>query len=422
MRRPVWLLLACTILLFSGCGFPATRGAPLSGKTSIAAQSNQTIMCDQIDGFLKLVNDPVERGMLEGWRNVCALETSDVTLADAKATLAGKRIALSVKEDVLTLFQVSENGPPTACCSIQNAVWRDLGDSQTYAARFRLKDLQSGMLTQFDGLSNAQTVELKPTNWRGPNAPAPPVKKEKLEGTLLETTLYSPQLGETRRLVFYQPRSAAKRTGALPVVVLADGETLSTWAQIVEPLIDKGQVAPVLMIGLVSGKEGIVEDRSDLQGDVRMRDYLLTEMGAPSRFNLHLAFVTDTVLPWAESQYGASSNRTERVVTGYSNGGVFALNAGFQRPDVFGHAWPMSVGVDGISDAAPAREPAARFRMSAGYYEPGFMFTSESSAKSLTQAGYSVHAQWYAAGHMSDQWDDRLLENLKAVFPGENTP
>ena len=376
--------------------------------------------CDDIASLPATTDNIIPLQTLDAVRGACSLPTDDVTLAEAKALLAGKPIAIEAKGETLTLFQVSDGQTPFTCCSLQDLNWRNLDDDQTWVSRLHLKDLPSGMLMQFAAPPRPGPPGDNLLKWRGPEARPAPTPKPDLSGALSQYELYSPQLGETRRLFVYRPALPETDT-PLPVLVLADGEELPFWARIIEPFIDAGQIAPILIIGLVSGQQGIVEDRSDIGNDIRNVDYLPSDLDghAPSRFAPHLDFVIETVLPWAETEFGASTDRQQRVVAGMSSGGGFALNAGFRRPDVFGHAWPMSPGSDGIDMPPPAPVgDAAAFRISAGYYEPVFLRSAKFSAENLSAAGYGVETHWYPAGHMQDQWELALPDNLEAVFPG----
>lgn len=411
----------------TGAAFAALLTACSTAPTPLAAAGSTDVRPRSVEISLPCADhaarrleetNPIQLAMLDLLANACALPTDDLILAEAEATLAGKALALTAEGNTLTLFQIAESREPSLCCSLQRANWRDLGDGRTYAARFHLKDLQSGMLKLTAKPLDQEWVEDDFILWRGPDAPGEPISKPDLEGTLSDHTLYSPELGETRKLIIYQP--SRREEGRLPTLYLADGDDLRFLARIIEPLIDAGEIAPLLIVGMRSGQEGIVEDRSELGRDIRSLDYLAVDFPgeAPSRFEPYLAFVADTLVPWVEETFPAAPDRQMRAVSGKSNGGGFSLNASYRRPDVFGHAWPMSIGVGEIKTATlPEGEPA-RFRISAGYYEPYFLRASRVSAQALHDAGYSVDTHWYAAGHMTDQWHHRLLENLKSVFPG----
>lgn len=407
--------------LLAACSTSISPAEP-EGESLRSRVHEVSTPCADLPALRLAETSPVRRALLDSVEYACALPIDDVTLAAANQALEGNSLALTAKGDTLTLYQRAEGRTPTICCSLQNIQWTDLGDGQTYVARFRLNDLQSGMLRLTGRPLDQPLGDDAFIEWRGPLAPAEPQIKAEIEGSLTERTLFSPELDETRKLIIYEPRNGIRRERPLPVVIMADGDALHHHARIIEPLIDAGKIEPVLIVGIVSGQNGIMEDRSALGWDIRALDYLPVDLPGfpPNRFDAHLAFVTDTLIPWVESEYGALPDRSTRAVTGSSNGGVFALHAGFRRPDIFGHAWPMSIGAGTIETAEPVDTLTARFRISAGYYEAYFLGSSQTSAKALDAAGYVVNTRWYAAGHMNDQWKVALVENLKAVFPGPN--
>ena len=395
--------------------------APLAGKNEAAPQRSAyeiSTPCADLAARRPTEINPVQLALLEHSENACALPTDDISLIDGETALAGKSLALIAEGETLTLFQIADGPKPLICCSLQRADWRDLGDGRTFAARFHLKNLQSGLLKLTEKPLDQPLTDDDFIIWRGPDAPGEPIIKPDLAGTLSDHTLYSPELGETRKLIIYQPPQGEE--GPLPTLYLADGDSLHFLARIIEPLIDSGDIAPILIVGMPSGQEGIVEDRSELGGYIRSLDYLPADIPGepPSRFEAYLSYMADTLVPWVEKEFSAAQDPRMRAISGSSNGGDLSLNTGYRRPDVFGHAWPMSAGAGKLDTAVLPQGEAATFRLSAGYYEPYFMSTTEASAKALRAAGYSVDAHWYAAGHMSDQWVHRLLENLKAVFPG----
>ncbi len=411
---------ACLAVLLAACGTPPDIALPAAadGPALRPKVVDTSLPCADLAGRRLQETNPVQLATLDLLENACALPTEDLSLADAEAILADKQFALVTEGETLTLFQIAEGRAPSICCSLQDASWRDLGDGRTYVARLHLKNLQTGMLKLTEIPIGQPVTEGDFINWRGPGAPPEPFLKPDLDGTLSDLTLYSPELGETRKLAIYEPPN--RGDALLPALYQADGDAVPQLARIIEPLILSGEIAPILIVGMRSGQDGIVEDRSELGWDIRGRDYNPIDFPGepPSRFEPHLAYVTDTLVPWVDSQFNTAPEPEMRAISGYSNGGVFTLNAGYRSQDVFGHVWPMSLGIAELETAVIPEVPPAQFRLSAGYYEPHFIRATQVSAQTLRDAGYSVDTHWYADGHMSDQWDHRLLQNLKAVFPG----
>ena len=363
----------------------------------------------------------------------CALPTDDVTEVAARAVLGDNNVAIVGERDVLTIFQRTKGGVPFFCCSLQDLPYRAVVDDTIWVARQRLRGLDEARLQLSATLTNNDPdgYDIQPSGlegeaaWRGPNAPeeVEPVADEDLLGGYSEHEIFSPQLNETRRISVFAPAGLKPDS---PVIIAADGATLEG---IVARLIKDGEVQPVLMIGVRSGQDGIVEDRSEI-GDthaLRSYDYFPPEVwqdkegsNAGTRFDDHLSFVIDTLLPWAGEAHGLEIARERTVVMGWSNGGSFALHTGLRRGDIFGHAWPMSVGLGSLEDLIEAPLGSkSYFRFSAGHYEPGFMRGTLVSAQMLTKLGYEVDTRWYAEGHGSLQWHHRFAENLRTVFPVE---
>ena len=232
----------------------------------------------------------------------------------------------------------------------------------------------------------------------------------------MDAELFSPQLDETRRIKVYLPLDHSPAED-WPVLFLADGIMVDYVARWVEPMIQSGAIPRMVLVGLLSGQPGIVEDRSDVSRDLRAADYLPNRtQDAPHRFRQHLDFVTETVLPWAQKTHGAGRNGEKIAVTGFSNGGVFALHAGYRRPGVFDLAIVQSPGVGTIKEANEAPTRATEFWISAGAQEPHFLISAIQSAEALEAAGYVVRQRTYIAGHAMDQWDQGLSDALQSAF------
>ncbi|MCR6644309.1 MAG: alpha/beta hydrolase-fold protein [Terricaulis sp.] len=177
-----------------------------------------------------------------------------------------------------------------------------------------------------------------------------------------------------------------------------------------------------MLIGIESGQDGIVEDRSGLGvrgNDLRGADYLPGWEGAGDRFAQHMRFVTDEVLPYAEREFSITQDRTRRGVDGFSNGAVFALWAGVMAPESFGVAIARSAGYD---REMPAQDMLAqlahtRFFISAGLYESSFWRASKHWADTLRPHAQSVVFTAPAGGHAPDQGALMLVQYLREAFP-----
>ena len=113
-----------------------------------------------------------------------------------------------------------------------------------------------------------------------------------------------------------------------PVVYAADGMSNVNIGNIA-PLIREGRIPPVIIIGTMYGD------------GMRQKEYRPQE--SPKDFDAHEKWIYDELLPWAEKEYGAATDRRDRVVYGSSNGGPWALTMASRHPDLFGNVFAMMV-------------------------------------------------------------------------------
>ena len=382
--------------------------------------------CAWLDARLKQLAEEVSA---EDWRRarllnaVCALPTDDLTLADAEKALGDRPFSVALDDNSVTLIARTDGAKPQGlCCTVQDVTWTRIGQSRRlWAVRLRLERAREALLT-LTVVNDLDAPWPDFVRLRGPEAPPAPViwldPEIKGGGEVVEETLFSPQLNETRKLTIWRPPGfdPAKR---YPALVLADGASAAYYARMLEPMLYAGDIRPFVVIGVNSGAKAIVDPPDGLPRDVRSADYLPGFSGRFSdRFDQHLAFVADTVLPWAAE--GHAIDLDDVAVAGQSNGGTFALHAGLRRPDRFRAAIPVSPGFGQIDDAVGFGPDYADFYISAGLYEPSFLRSATISAAALEAVGALRARRWNAAGHAPDQTDQMFALYLPMVFPPED--
>lgn len=382
--------------------------------------------CNKTDAMLAGNIHEETRRRLEDEQRICALPVDDITPATALTLLKGEDLAVAREKDAFTVVARSTPDKTHLCCTFQTKMSR-IGETDLYAARFRAARLDEAMIMlvppSWLGRPSANGGRIG-LSWRGPKAPVDPTptdpstfeeKFKKLSREIVYKEFWSDALGETRRVLVYLPANY-KQAPELRVLIVADG--LGAEPILLEEEVRAGRYPPFVMIGLPSGQGGIVEDRAALGiGDLRVADYLPASDKNHRRFDRHLTFVVDELLPALRKEYDLPAGPRATLVAGRSNGAVFALFAALRRPDQIGAALVLS---QGVTPAEPGPEsPRARFFLSAGLYEPSFLRTTRKSAEILSAAGYDASFTEYVAGHAPDQWDVALIDGLKALFAAE---
>ena len=343
---------------------------------------------------------------------VCRL-TDGIDAAEASQLLGDEDAHYALEGDVVTLALRAE-GEPFVCCSLQPALTERAPG--LFADRFRIARADEAHLQFYDG---EMSVTLS-----GPNA-RPLPKEAPLRGDVREGVLNSEALGERRRYGLYTP-PGFEASASYPVVVFADGWGLAERMAKIETLFADSSVRPFVAIGVPSGASAIVSDEASehvaYEYDVRAADYLpfMFEDGTPGagRFDAHLSFVLDELLPHAVRMFGAAPS--EVVIVGYSNGGAFAAEAALRRQDVVDGAIAMSEagrGGAGGRIVPDRRGDGPTLLFSGGLYERVFGEKGRRSARVLGEAGYRTRYCEYVGGHDSAQWDLALIDGLEALLP-----
>jgi enterochelin esterase-like enzyme len=346
----------------------------------------------------------------------CAMGIDDLNASVAQERLGGETFRFDVSGDVITLLAHSAEPDVDVCCSLQFGMTR-LGDSQFWGARRRIGDADSAMFSLFVVKDRPTPVEDILT-FRGRNAPADPpqVADGKLAGQLFDREFRSKALSETRRLNIYLPPGWS-RNKSWPAVFLADNSA-SVYAPLVEAMILAGQIRPIVLISAESGGSAVVGTAPTAYGpDLRSAEYIRDYAGAGDRFDQHMTFFTVELTKLAVDAYSVSTQREDRVVAGFSSGGVFALWAGLLHPDVYAFAIPMSPGMAPIEAGDLRTGVRTSFRFAGGLYEPSFLETAKAAEAVLQSGGYDASGLYLSAGHEHEQWRIVMHAALLEIFP-----
>jgi predicted alpha/beta superfamily hydrolase len=175
--------------------------------------------------------------------------------------------------------------------------------------------------------------------------------------TIGETiTIESKILGEERTILVSTPPGYQLSRSRYPVLYMTDGDAHLTHTRgTVDFLVRNGLMPPVIIVGITNTDR--TRDLSPTHASVTRDDGTVRELptsgGAPN----FLDFFERELFPYIDAHY-----RTEpyRLFSGHSFGGLFALNALFTRPDMFGAIVAVSPSL-GWDNELPIRQASTFF-------------------------------------------------------------
>lgn len=357
-------------------------------------------------------------------QNVCSLSFEEIDVESVAPKLEKNGIWAEISGETLSVFARSQNElAPRLCCSIQLADWKRLDDSgqNIWGAKFRLRNASQAKLMFMD--TSGVYKDAKPLIVSGEDAeeldipflydPAIDIK-----GKYSEIELYSQNLNETRKVSTYIPPD--RIVSDVPIIIFADGKSLQYYSRMIDPMIEQELIQPIALLGIHSGKQAVVSPKNPVPKDVRAADYLPgfdTEFS--NRFESHMNFVIDTALPSIINTIAGDMPKHPVSVVGHSNGGVFALHAGLNNPDIIASVLAVSAGYGGIKEAQEAPNRSPNFFLSAGYYETSFLASGYITKETLEKMNYEVVTNWQPGGHDYEFYKSELYKFLISEYGTE---
>ena len=319
------------------------------------------------------------------------------------ARLGGETLAAWADDDVLHVLWRGEATMATLVSGIHVPLWPVDGAAGLWEASVRVRRLDEAVITLMVTVTGDSDTMLghvagEPLVYCGSGAPAS-ASADPLAGEVREHVLESAALGAARGVTVYLPPGAGD-SGPLPACVLADGQSVPSFAPGLEAAVLAGTTPPVILVGVHNAS--VHHQAKRLKADLRSLEYL--PMLRSRRFAAHLSFVTGEVIPWAVDRFPVA--RRPCVAAGFSSGAAWAIAAAQRRPDVFGGVAALSAGVVPHRIARASRP--VRHYLAAGTLERGFRHGTGQWAARLDRAGMAyAHREW-AGGHDSWWWHMHL--------------
>lgn len=323
---------------------------------------------------------------------------------------------LSVKGEEMTFVYRLKADKVELTGGLQRPMKKVEGTDDLWAIKLSVPRLEEAVIRwDFFVMNNGLVPELKVGDiFRGSKAEPPLENRKELKGKVHPFELESKALGEKRKFKVYIPSGTSGT--ALFAIYAADGACEAV-AAFLEPLFESGKLPPTAIVGVDNG--GYRGDRAkpyDEKLDLRAKEYL--RVVDPDRFDKHLAFFADEVVTFVEAKFNVGRSRSNRAVLGWSNGGVFAADAGMRRGDIFGLAIPLSMGVMPEVDAKPNNLP--QFYLSSGTLEPGFFRQTSLFSKQLMDWKATLKFNDRVAGHDFELWKSETVKAIAWYFEKPN--
>lgn len=273
--------------------------------------------------------------------------------------------------------------------------------------RLTIDDIYYRRLTRDNVFEGPAAV---PETWRSDVA--------KMRGRVVEFEVTSKILGNSRKIVVYQPpgSTSARKPGLL---LLFDGLSYRTPGMVPEMLdgmIAQGKIPPLAAVMVDS-----------LSPDLRQ-----TELNASEAFE---RFLATELIPLVRRRFDLSTDPRDAIVAGASRGGLAAGSMALRYPDLFGNViaqsaalWSAPEEKDHETDwlarqylAKPGLLPV-RF-----YIQPGSMESAEGMlepnrrfADMLGKRGYQVCYREFLGGHTFLHWRMALPEAVMVMAKPPN--
>ncbi len=358
-----------------------------------------------------------------------------LTADQVKSKLGGKDLAWWRVGDEFVVVADRDTDQAYLCCAARGRMDHVSGD--LWGLRLRIIDLDHatmdiGVLPQPD--------DPRPV-YRGPSAPPALMVESDIKGKVHLEAMKSEFLDEPRNATFYTP-PGFDPLKKYPVLYMSDGNMRLNTPEFVEPLIESGALPPMVIVGIYYGS-------TKRDPDLRSREYLLGWPNSMGEFLKHENFLLKEVLPYAERNFGASSDPKDRIVTGFSSGAAWAVAMGLRHPDVFPNVIAQSMvwGATGGTNSnwetgmalsnpnGPAmitqtvrssqllddlkNNPTTRFYLTAGTLEPRFYDQTLKFASAARAAGHTVEIETTVSGHTPYGWSPLMVRGLQWIFTGK---
>ncbi|UCE19037.1 MAG: hypothetical protein JSV84_01445 [Gemmatimonadota bacterium] len=226
-------------------------------------------------------------------------------------------------------------------------------------------------------------------------------------GALWDTTFFSPQLGNSRRIRIYTPPGYETSSDSFGTILFHDGleyVSLANTDNVLDYLIWHNWIQPVIAVFVPPVN--------------RTPEY------AGNQKDEFTAFIVDEIIPWVDSKYRTIQDPAYRSTLGASNGGNIALWLGLQHPEVFGNIAAQSSNVETSISSGFQNSPTldVKFYLDLGTYDIQLLIPLVRGFKEILESkGYTFEYYEFHEGHSWGNWRAHIDNTLEFFFPADTT-
>ena len=224
-------------------------------------------------------------------------------------------------------------------------------------------------------------------------------------GTLRDTTFFSTNLGNSRRIRVYTPPRYEVSSNSFGMILFHDGleyVSLADADHVLDYLIWTRRIQPVIAVFVPP-----VNRTPEYAGNLK---------------DEFTAFIVEEIIPWVDSRYRTLTDPAHRATLGASNGGNIALWLGLQHPEVFGNIAAQSSNVQESISSGFQDGPKLdlKFYLDIGTYDISLLIPLVRNFRQLLESkGYTLEYHEFHEGHSWRNWRAHIDNALELFFPAD---
>jgi len=224
-------------------------------------------------------------------------------------------------------------------------------------------------------------------------------------GLLWDTTFFSTNLGNSRRIRVYTPPGYSSSQNRYPSALFHDGldyVALASANNVIDFLIAEKRIDPIIAIFVPAVN--------------RTPEY------AGNQQNQFGAFIINEILPFVDRRFRTQTDPASRAVMGASNGGNISLWLAFTYSNVFSKVAAQSSNIQSslFSGFRDSSRLDLQLYLDLGTYDISQLIPLVRTFVPILQAkGYTYQYQEYHEGHSWGNWRAHIDNALEMFFPNQ---